>query len=189
MSKKFKGKTCVYCGTVGASDTRDHVLAREFVLKRHRADLPVVPACSACNSVKSVLESELTVVLPFGAQHAAARENLETMVPKRLRANERLRREIEATVKPQWVPSPTGTYQMRSMVHIDTERLLAWITMLTLGLIFHHWDDIVARQVVVEPILASREYGHYMDGLFKARAGRRVPVTSIGGGAAHLRSR
>ena len=70
MSKKFKGKTCVYCGKVGASDTRDHALAREFVLDRHRSNLPVVPACRACNSAKSGLESELRMVLPSGARHA-----------------------------------------------------------------------------------------------------------------------
>lgn len=183
MSKKYKGKTCVYCGEVGASDTRDHVLAREFVLDRHRANLPVVPACRVCNTAKSALESELTVVLPFGARHAAARENLSTMVPKRLRANERLRRQLEETLEPRWVPSPTGSYQLRSMVHIDAEKIDAWIAMLTVGLIYYHWNVIVAGQVVVEPMLASPNGRQYMDRLFSARAGRRVGVTSIGGGA------
>lgn len=183
MSKRYKGKTCVYCGNVGASDTRDHVLAREFVLERHRANLPVVPACRACNSAKSALESELTVVLPFGARHAAARENLSTMVPKRLRANERLRRQLEETLEPRWVPSPTGAYQMRSMVHIDAEKINGGIAMLTLGLIYHHWNVVVAGQVVVEPMLASPNGRQYMDRLFTARAGRRIAVTSIGGGA------
>jgi hypothetical protein len=29
MSKKFKGKICVYCGVEGISETADHVIARE----------------------------------------------------------------------------------------------------------------------------------------------------------------
>lgn len=127
MSRKSKGKTCVYCGGEGISDSRDHVLDRVFVFDRHLANLPVVPSCRACNSVKSALESELTVVLPFGARRSLVRGNLATMVPRRLRINERLRRQSDETLEPRWAQSPTGSYQMGGMFHIDAEKLNSWI--------------------------------------------------------------
>jgi 5-methylcytosine-specific restriction endonuclease McrA len=37
-SKKFKNKTCAYCGEPGASATGDHVFARQFFLVKHRGD-------------------------------------------------------------------------------------------------------------------------------------------------------
>ena len=63
MGKRFKGKTCVYCA--GASETGDHILAREFVPVAHRSQIPQVPACRRCNKDKSDLEHYLTAVLPF----------------------------------------------------------------------------------------------------------------------------
>lgn len=68
-SNRFRGKRCVYCGRTGASDTGDHVIARGFFPPSDRADLPQVPACSACNNAKSRLEHHLLTILPFGARH------------------------------------------------------------------------------------------------------------------------
>ena len=94
-NKSYKGKTCVYCGAPKISNTGDHVLAKEFVQIRHRANLLKVPACNACNGEKSRLEHHLTAVMPFAARHPYAAENLATMVPKRLAKNLALRRSIE----------------------------------------------------------------------------------------------
>jgi hypothetical protein len=136
MSKKYKGKTCVYCGAVGLSELPDHVLAREFVLERYRANLPKVPACDACNNNKSKLETALTALLPFGARHADAAENLNTLVPKRLRRNNALRSQIARGVgSPKWVLSTSGLWQRTSIVAIDTKQLEAWIAFLTVGLV------------------------------------------------------
>jgi hypothetical protein len=66
-SKKFKGKTCAYCRREGASAVREHVIAREFLLERYRDNPPVVPACEACNTEKSALETYALAVLPFGS--------------------------------------------------------------------------------------------------------------------------
>jgi hypothetical protein len=81
MSKKYKGKVCVYCGKE-PSTTGDHVFAREFFLVKHRDGLPQVPSCDKCNGEKSALEHYLTAVLPFGARHRNASQALQTMVPK-----------------------------------------------------------------------------------------------------------
>jgi 5-methylcytosine-specific restriction endonuclease McrA len=51
--KKYVGKPCAYCGKDGISETRDHVVAKEFFLEEDRANLPLVPACGICNGEKS----------------------------------------------------------------------------------------------------------------------------------------
>jgi hypothetical protein len=183
MSKKYKGKTCVYCGGLGISETCDHLLAREFVLERHRPNLPAVPACKACNNAKSKLEKYLTTVLPFGGRHADASENLSTMVAKRLRANPALRSQIERGLEPLWLPTPSGIFQRTSTVVIDAEQINTWVSHLTMGLIWHHWCVIVGGKVEVEPMLATGEGERYLARLFKAKVSRHVPTTSIGGDA------
>jgi len=80
MGKRFKGKTCVYCATAGASETGDHILAREFVPVARRSQIPQVPACRRCNKDKSDLEHYLTAGLPFGGRHADAAATCKTMV-------------------------------------------------------------------------------------------------------------
>ncbi|MDI2077978.1 MULTISPECIES: hypothetical protein [Bradyrhizobium] len=47
----------------------DHVLAREFLPISRRDNLPKVPACGACNGVKSGHEHYLTAVLPLAGNH------------------------------------------------------------------------------------------------------------------------
>ena len=96
MSKKFKGKTCVYCAVPGASETGDHVFAREFFLPDQRAELPKVPACGPCNSAKSELEHYLTAVLPFASNHPHSSHLLRERVPERLANNRRLHRALAA---------------------------------------------------------------------------------------------
>jgi HNH endonuclease len=73
VRKKYVGKTCVYCGRAGASDTRDHVVAKEFFLKEDRGNLPQVPACLECNGKKAKLEHYLLSVLPLGSRRPDAR--------------------------------------------------------------------------------------------------------------------
>ena len=83
MSKRFKGKTCVYCATPVASETGDHVLAREFVPVAYPSQIPQVPACRQCNKDKADLEHYLTAVLLFGGRHADAATNLGAVARNR----------------------------------------------------------------------------------------------------------
>jgi hypothetical protein len=120
MSKKFKGKRCVYCADA-PSTTKDHIFAQEFFLERHRIKLPAAPACARCNAEKGKLEHYLTALLPFGACHPDAMENLATMVPKRLSKNARLHRRLVAGQGAAWARAgdlvvPTST------LPIDNER-------------------------------------------------------------------
>lgn len=93
VSKKFKNKTCIYCANA-TSETADHVFAREFFLLNQRDGLPKVPSCQQCNKEKSDLEHYLTALLPFGGRHENAKDNLKKMVPKRLKKNKKLHREL-----------------------------------------------------------------------------------------------
>lgn len=96
VSKRFKGKTCVYCTGEGISQTADHVIAREFLPVAHRGDLPKVPACEPCNHAKSRLEHYLLAVLPFGSRHPTASSMLDSEVPRRLARNPSLHRNLAA---------------------------------------------------------------------------------------------
>ena len=82
--KKYKGKACAYCGREGISDTRDHVVAKEFFLQEDRANLPLVPACLKCNREKSKLEHYVLSVLPFANRHFEARRYAEQNIERRL---------------------------------------------------------------------------------------------------------
>ncbi|QUN41481.1 hypothetical protein KEH56_18815 (plasmid) [Burkholderia cenocepacia] len=66
-SKRFRNKTCVYCGLEQGANTADHVIAREFFLLAGRDNLPKVPACQECNTAKSRLEHYVLSVLLMGA--------------------------------------------------------------------------------------------------------------------------
>lgn len=61
-SKKYRDKTCVYCGKEKSSTTGDHVIAREFFPTDARQNLPQVPSCVACNNDKSFIEHYLLAV-------------------------------------------------------------------------------------------------------------------------------
>lgn len=180
---RYTGRDCAYCGGVGVTDTRDHVLAKEFVLPRHREGLPIIPACHRCNNEKADLERELTALLPFGARHADARENLEKLVPPRLRGNMRLHKEIAASYGPQWVLSPGGSFEYLGKVNIDAATIKRWLEMATLGLIRHHWNLIVSGKVDVLVELPTPEAANRLGQLFSYNSARKIPTETIGGGA------
>jgi hypothetical protein len=183
MSKRYKGKTCVYCGVPNSSNSGDHVLARGFSLKRHRAGIPQVPACKSCNTKKSQLEQYLMVVMSFGAQHAWAKENLCKTVSKRLYRNAQLRKSIERTIAPSWLPSATGLLLRTSTVLVDSAKLDSWIAMLVQGLIWHHWEVVAhPSHDEIEILHLHQNSAAYLSRLLKMR-GEAVAETTIGGGA------
>lgn len=146
MSKKYKGKLCVYCGEK-PSTGGDHVFAREFFLPKHRTGLPQVPACDTCNGEKSELEHYLTTVLPFGGLHPGARDNLVTMVPKRLQKNTKLRARL--------LQGYTG-----DKIPLESGRIEGLFALIAKGLLWHHWqailrhDDQAAATVIHDAGLA-----------------------------------
>jgi hypothetical protein len=159
-SKKFKNKTCAYCGQAGASATGDHVFARQFFLVKHRANLPEVPACDRCNSNKSRLETYLLQLMPLGANHADAPETTRTLMPKRAAhpANKVLREIIEGRQETVWLTDETGQRDGRIPVYVDANILHDWCALVARGLAFFHWGVATPDyQVEVIPLAAEVE--------------------------------
>jgi hypothetical protein len=138
MSKKLKGKTCVYCATATAT-TDDHVFAKEFFLPEDRHYLPKAPACKACNNAKAKFEHYLTAVLPFGGRHPQATANLQSGVPGRLAKNQRLHKALLSSIEPAWLREGTGLYQQTSTVGFDSSELEGLLKFIGRGLAWHHW--------------------------------------------------
>ncbi len=148
MTKKYKGKTCAYCGDA-VSDTADHVFAREFFLESDRDQLPKAPACESCNRRKADLEHYATALLPFGGRHAAAASNLTTMVPKRLQKNAPLRREIAEGMRQ--VMTREGASRSPSLViPVDTARIADLFRLIARGLVWCEFKTVLASDTVVE---------------------------------------
>lgn len=139
MSKKFKGRTCVYCLRNPSTRSGDHIFAREFFMEDRRGNLPKVPACERCNQEKSQLEHYLTAVLPFGGRHEDASANLRDMVPDRLAGNQRLHRELAQGRENILVEESPAQALPSLAIPFDgaiLERLFAFIVK---GLAFDHW--------------------------------------------------
>jgi hypothetical protein len=137
MSKLHKGKTCAYCAQPNASQTGDHVVARALVAEALRAQIPIVPACAACNGKKAELEHYAASVLPFGGRHAGAPASLSE-VEKRLAKNRRLHRELATRQTRIW-SQEAGLMMPCLSIPIDGERLEALVGYIVCGLLFHHW--------------------------------------------------
>ncbi len=82
MSKKYKGKRCVYCQDNPSINQGDHVFARGLFLEIERHNPIKVPACDECNNKKSSIEHYLA---SFGGRHSGAEETLNSLVPTRLK--------------------------------------------------------------------------------------------------------
>ncbi|WP_338828340.1 hypothetical protein [Bradyrhizobium sp. 27S5] len=139
MSKRFRGKPCVYCNAAPSTTTGDHVFAREFFLESRRANLPKVPACDACNNDKSKLEHYLTAVLPFGGRHNDSAEHLSTLVEPRLANNLRLHGELSGGLD-QTLSVERGVLMPVHNVPIDGEKIGQLFSFIAKALLWHHWQ-------------------------------------------------
>lgn len=173
VSKKFKGKTCVYCGAV--STEPDHVFAREFFLMADRDALPKVPACRDCNRRKSYLEHYVVSVAPFGARHASAKENLETLVPKRLARNAPLHRSLAAHQNRFWADAECGLVVPHMTLPVDHECLSELFVFVAKGLLWHHWQVRLSEtdSVSVTMLTATGER-FFNERFFNVPVGKRV---------------
>jgi hypothetical protein len=144
MSKRFKGKPCVYCNAAPSTKTGDHVFAREFFLEARRGNLPKVAACETCNNEKSKLEHYLTAVLPFGGRHSDSAEHLSKLVEPRLAKNARLHGELSSGLDQIW-SLERGIVMPVHTIPIDGEKVGQLFAFITKALLWHHW------QIILEP--------------------------------------
>ena len=182
MGKRFKGKTCVYCATAGASETGDHILAREFVPVAHRSQIPQVPACRRCNKDKSDLEHYLTAVLPFWRAPRRCCRHLQNDGLRRLKRNQKLHRELAIGHSRLWTKEPSGLLVNALTVPIDDKKVEKLIEFIARGLMGHHWGVVLGPECFVDVLSHTPPYGALFQRFAEMKARNRVKV-DIGDGA------
>jgi hypothetical protein len=165
MKKRLKDQLCVYCFKRPAV-TDDHIFARGFFLESDRGNVPKAPACEPCNNEKSKLELYLTAVLPFGGRHGDALQNLASLVPARLRGNQRLHRELSS----------------RSFGHslpLEGEKLQELMGLIARGLVWYHWKTYLNDELhsVVVKTVTGPGAAYFKNVVFKFKARNRVEQT------------
>ncbi|VWC75944.1 hypothetical protein BLA39750_00871 [Burkholderia lata] len=154
-SKKYRDKTCVYCGRERASSTGDHVVAREFCPRAARDNLPKVPSCVACNNAKSKLEHYVLAVLPMGSLLAGSATAIVDQVGPRLAKNEALRRQLAVGQEVRWIRTPEGYWHESLMLPFQTTKLSELACYIALGLAWHHWQAQLVPNALVRASLFS----------------------------------
>lgn len=156
MSKAYKNKPCVYCQK-RVSTEPDHVIAREFFKKNHRAGIPKVPSCSVCNSLKSEIENYAMTIFPFGLIHSEARAMLGDKVARRLNKNKKLKSFLGKKTERVWAPSEHDLVFPTSSFPIDFEKLIPLFQMIVKGLIFYHWKAYVPSDYIIRIMALTSE--------------------------------
>lgn len=183
MSKKYKGKTCVYCSSATA-DCGEHVFSRKFFLTRDRQGLPKVPGCGSCNTHKSELELYALAVLPFGGRHTTAEENLSTMVLPRLEKNAPLKRQLGAGVNKRVVAAESGLLYPAMGVPMDAKPLMELSELIGRGLLWYHWQRLLDVGTPISAFTLDRRGEGSFRGVFESHASERVAET-LGNGTVH----
>lgn len=181
MSKKYKGKPCVYCAQKD-SDAGDHVFAREFFLLEDRHNLPKVPCCRACNKAKSDLEHYVLSVLPLGGAHPQATSNILANLPRRLVKNERLHREISKTAQQAWLRNASGIYAPTLSVHFDGAKLEELLKYVARGLTWHHWGKYIGSDFYFRVLFPPEMLSNYLQSQMHTLASESVVRNDLGRG-------
>ncbi len=174
-SKKYIGKTCVYCARA-LSATGDHVFARSLFPEEQRGNLPKVPACRACNEAKAELEHYLAALLPFGGRQPGSAEHLQATVPGMLAKNAALLRELRDGQEKVWTREATGLVQTTALP-FQGERLDEYWALVARALSWHHWREIILPTTVVTSQCVTPFGQQVYAPLFDVAGARKVEVT------------
>lgn len=182
MPKGLKNKICVYCNNQSSTVTGDHIIPRSFFLEKERANIPKVPACIKCNKEKSDLEHYLATVLPFGAKHLTARENLTKLVPKRLNKNAKLFKQLQAENTHINIKNTSGLIRSNMVLPFDGDRYTKFFEYVGMALLWHHWKLRVPEGHDIVSIALSKTGETFWRNLLNLESSR-IANDSIGGGA------
>jgi hypothetical protein len=145
VSKRSKGKTCVYCDKIGTSTTKDHIIAKEFLPINERDNIPQAPSCVKCNNDKSKLEHYAASILPFGSQTYYAKDMLKNAVPRRLVKNAKLQREIKNLSKLVWTNSDGGILLRTLSLPLNARPIANLLKYTVRGLYYYHWKTVLPQ--------------------------------------------
>jgi hypothetical protein len=175
-SKKYKGKTCVYCRE-RESATADHVFSREFFQVDQRDLLPKVPSCEICNNEKSKLEHYLTAVLPFGATHKKAEKALTIDVKKRLDRNKKLHNQLHKSLTNKNLKLSEGRYEKRLTLDVNFKDFNRLISFIGKGLMWHHFNKLLPLNSSERVFSPSPSGVEYISNFFNLETKHRVNET------------
>lgn len=164
MSKRFRNKKCVYCNQRDSTRTGDHVFPRALFLVNRRDNLPKVPCCTKCNHQKSRLEINLLTILPFGAIHSDALENLTTNVPKRLEKNVRLHKKLRASMSQTFIKNNSGILEPTMTVELDMRQLFELFNYITKALAYFHFNIRINSSHFVNSLNANPILNNFFNG-------------------------
>ena len=165
MSKKYINKKCVYCNLRISTNTGDHVFPRELFLVNRRNNLPKVPCCTICNNQKSQLEHNLLAILPFGASHPDALENITTNTPKRLEKNVKLHRKLQASVNQTFIKNNRGIFEPIMIIDFDMVQLFELFKYITKALAYFHFNIQIDSRHSVKSFNASQTLNNFFNGM------------------------
>jgi hypothetical protein len=149
-SKKYKNKSCAYCGRSDLPTEREHVLAQEFVLEGTPVqEWPCAPACRPCNAEKADLERYVTAVGSIAGRHKDALANLERNGERRLAKNPAIAQRLNLRRTTQWVKE--GNLWVRAAeVDFDWDQLECLCRFIVKGLAWHHWKVVLGTDCFIE---------------------------------------
>ena len=180
-SKKYKGRTCVYCAEA-VSETADHVVCRNFFLPEYRDNLPKVPACLECNGAKSKIEHYLTALLPFGSGHPAALSGQTKQVERRLRRNRPLREQLSNEMKRLRICKSDGQKEDMLALPIDGSKWLEYLELVVRGLVWHEWGEVIPSSYVIRVVsLIKRKFELFENHILTLGEKERVAGRFAGG--------
>ncbi len=167
MSKKFKGKPCVYCIEGISTKSGDHIFPRKLFLERRRGNLPKVACCKKCNDIKSRLEHYLLTVLPFGARHEDAIENLTAQVPGRLDQNINLHKKLYNQRRIEFVPNQQGILAPSVTIPVYTDKIERLFDFISRALIKFHFNIQLSNNDFITTSLDFDNIDSFLNGTHK----------------------
>ena len=179
MGKSYKGKTCIYCGADGLSQTGDHVFARKFFPTEHRANLPQVPACRPCNQAKAELEHYVLTVLPFAGRQQDSDALLNSLGPRRLAKNVKLHQALAEGRGRTWI-NENGIIRSTMTLPFDGERFAALFVLIARGMAAHAWQVQIPQDYYVGAGLLTRFGASFLEPFMRGKGQHKIG--SFGGG-------
>ena len=114
-------------------------------------------------------------MLPFGGRQNASAENLAMMVPKRLRNNARLHRELSEGQEQLAVNGLEADELGTIAIPLDGEQLERLFAMIAKGLIWYYWREYLSKDYEIRVHVVTKAGEQFFeDILFKRNSRHRV---------------
>jgi hypothetical protein len=134
---------CAYCRGEGISTAGEHVISRQFFLEQDRRNLPKVPSCDRCNTLKSDLEKYALTVLPLGSRHPDAKVYSDANLRRRLDHNKSINQRLALEPIDRWEQQASGLLLPVSSIEIEQQKITSLFEYIVRGLFVYHWHEVL----------------------------------------------